>query len=108
MGVGPALVLAAAVLVAVVVAVLSRRRDEASPSVLDSLSRTLGQLQGELARLGRHQEDLRQDVQRGRLDREVRARREQRGHARKGIFIAHAPGDVVEVHEAEVVAIQEG
>jgi DNA recombination protein RmuC len=34
--------------------------------VLDSVSRALGQLQSELARLGRNQEDLRQDIQRGR------------------------------------------
>ena len=70
MGVAPALVLAAIVIVAVAAAavVLSYRqkRDDASLPVLDSVSRTLGQLQSELARLGRNQEELRQDIQRGR------------------------------------------
>src|SRR5437773_10220256 len=70
MGVGPALVLVAIVIVAVAAAaaVLSYRqkRDDASLPVLDSVSRTLGQLQSELARLARNQEDLRQDIQRGR------------------------------------------
>ena len=70
MGVAPALVLAAIVIVAVAAAavVLSYRqkRDDASLPVLDSVSRTLGQLQNELARLGRNQEELRQDIQRGR------------------------------------------
>ena len=70
MGVGPALILAAIVIVAVAAAavVLSYRqkRDDASLPVLDSVSRTLGQLQSELARLGRNQEELRQDIQRGR------------------------------------------
>jgi DNA recombination protein RmuC len=70
MGVGPALILGAIVIVAVAAAavVLSfrRKRDDASLPVLDSVSRTLGQLQSELARLGRNQEDLRQDIQRGR------------------------------------------
>jgi DNA recombination protein RmuC len=49
MGLGPALILAAIVIVAVVL-----------------LTRPLIQLRGELARLARNQEDLRQDVQRGR------------------------------------------
>ena len=70
MGVAPALVLAAIVIVAAAAAavVLSYRqkRDDASLPVLDSVSRTLGQLQSELARLGRNQEELRQDIQRGR------------------------------------------
>jgi len=70
MGVGPALVLVAIVIVAAAAAavVLSYRqkRDDASLPVLDSVSRTLGQLQSELARLGRNQEELRQDIQRGR------------------------------------------
>src|SRR2546427_11565203 len=70
MGVGPPRIPAAIVTVAVAAAavVLSFRhkRDDPSLPVLDSVSRTLGQLQSELARLGRNQEDLRQDVQRGR------------------------------------------
>src|SRR5436309_11106442 len=70
MGVAPALVVAAIVIVAAAAAavVLSYRqkRDDASLPVLDSVSRTLGQLQSELARLARNQEDLRQDIQRGR------------------------------------------
>ena len=70
MDVWPALILAAIVILAVAAAavVLSFRpkRDDASLPVLDSVSRTLGQLQSELARLGRNQEDLRQDIQRGR------------------------------------------
>ena len=70
MGVAPALVLAAIVIVAAAAAavVLSYRqkRDDASLPVLDSVSRTLGQLQSELTRLGRNQEELRQDIQRGR------------------------------------------
>jgi DNA recombination protein RmuC len=49
----PALILAVIVIVAAVMAVLA-------------LARPLGQLQVELARLARNQEDLRQDVQRGR------------------------------------------
>jgi DNA recombination protein RmuC len=70
MGIGPALIFAAIVIVAVAAAavVLSfrQKRDAASLPVLDSVSRTLGQLQSELARLGRNQEDLRQEIQRGR------------------------------------------
>ena len=70
MGVGPELIIAAIVIVAAVAAAvvlsLRQKRDNASLPVLDSLSRTLGQLQSELARLGRNQEDLRQDIQRGR------------------------------------------
>ena len=70
MGVGPALILAAIVILAVAAAVVvfsfRPKRDDASLPVLDSVSRTLGQLQSELARLGRNQEDLRQDIQRGR------------------------------------------
>ena len=53
MGLWPVLILAAIVLVAVVAATAV-------------LSRPLVQLQGELARLARNQEDLRQDMQRGR------------------------------------------
>jgi DNA recombination protein RmuC len=70
MGLGPALILAAIVIVAVAAAAVAlsfgRKRDDSSLPVLDSVSRTLGQLQSELARLGRNQEDLRQDIQRGR------------------------------------------
>jgi len=70
MSLGPALILAATVIVAVAAAAVAlsfrRKRDDASLPVLDSVSRTLGQLQSELARLGRNQEDLRQDIQRGR------------------------------------------
>ena len=70
MGIGPALVLAAIVIVAVAAAAVAlssrQKRDDASLPVLDSVSRTLGQLESELARLARNQEDLRQDIQRGR------------------------------------------
>ena len=70
MDVWPALILAAIVILAVaataVVLSFRPKRDDASLPVLDSVSRTLGQLQSELARLGRNQEDLRQDIQRGR------------------------------------------
>ena len=68
MGSWPALVLAAVVIVAIFVAtvVLARKRGDAALPVLDSVSRSLGQLQGELARLARNQEELRQDIQRGR------------------------------------------
>jgi DNA recombination protein RmuC len=70
MGVWPVLVLAAVVIAAVAVAafVLSSQLNRQNPSlpVLDTVSRALGQLQSELTRLARNQEDLRQDVQRGR------------------------------------------
>ena len=70
MGLEPALILAAIVIVAVAAAAVvlwaRQKRDDPSLPVLDSVSRTLGQLQSELARLGRNQEDLRQDIQRGR------------------------------------------
>jgi DNA recombination protein RmuC len=102
MGSWPALMLAAAVIVAVVVAavVLSRTRDDAALPVLDSMSRALGQLQGELARLARNQEELRQDIQRGReasilqLSETARDLRGEIGHAQKAL--------------AEVKAIEQG
>lgn len=58
-------IVAAAVIVA---AVLLRRRssDPAALQALEAVARNLGQLQGELGRLARVQDDLRQDVQRGR------------------------------------------
>ena len=102
MGSWPALMLAAAVIVAVVVAavVLSWKRDDAALPVLDSMSRALGQLQGELARLARNQEELRQDIQRGReasvlqLSETARDLRGEIGHAQKAL--------------AEVKAIEQG
>src|SRR5438128_2043755 len=62
-----ALLLAVAVVLAA--ALLARRPSAADPAALQALeavSRNLGQLQSELARLAHAQADLRQDVQRGR------------------------------------------
>jgi DNA recombination protein RmuC len=60
----------AALAIAVVVSVglLLRRagQDPASLHVLETVSRTLGQLQGEIQRVARAQDDLRRDVQHGR------------------------------------------
>ncbi|PYQ11738.1 MAG: hypothetical protein DMF80_20865 [Acidobacteria bacterium] len=101
MGLMPALVLAAVVLVAVGAAlVLTRQRGDASLPLLDSVSRTLGQLQGELVRLARHQEELRQDIQRGReasilqLSETARDLRGEIGDAQKAL--------------AEVKALEQG
>jgi DNA recombination protein RmuC len=61
------------VAIAVVVAAVLLRRNSAAPvsdpaalQALESVSRNLGQLQSELLRLARTQDDLRQDLQRGR------------------------------------------
>ena len=102
MDLGPVLVLAAIVIVAIAVAVVfvvQKREDPALP-VLDSLTRTLGLLQGEVARMVRHQEDLRQDVQRGReasilqLSETAKDLRGEIGQAQKAL--------------AEVKAIEQG
>jgi DNA recombination protein RmuC len=87
MGLWPVLILAAIVLVAVVAATAV-------------LSRPLVQLQGELARLARNQEDLRQDMQRGReasilqLSETAKDLRGEIGHAQKAL--------------AEVKALEQG
>jgi DNA recombination protein RmuC len=57
------------VAIAVVVAALLLRRNTSDPAALQALeavARNLGQLQGELGRVARVQDDLRHDVQRGR------------------------------------------
>ena len=48
------------------VLVLRRGQDPASLHAIETVSRTLGQLQSEMQRVGRAQDDLRRDVQQGR------------------------------------------
>jgi DNA recombination protein RmuC len=59
-------VLAIALVVSVILLLRRGGQDPASLHVLETVSRTLGQLQGEIQRVGRAQDELRRDVQQGR------------------------------------------
>jgi DNA recombination protein RmuC len=84
----------------VAVAVLLARRERGTAPALDALSRSLAQLQGELARVGRAQEELKSEMHRGR-----EASLREMAEATQGIR-----GEIGQAHRAlaEVKAFEQG
>ncbi len=81
------------VVVALAALILAARRgaDPAALQTLEAVSRTIGHLQAELARMARVQEDLRHDVQRGReasllqIAEATQGIRDEIGHAQRAL-----------------------
>jgi len=95
-----AILLAGVALIALVLVLLRRGVDPAGVQALDAVSRSLGQLQSELGRVVRAQDELRRDVQQGResslkeLAQATQGLRGEIGQAQKAL--------------AEVKAIEQG